>query len=196
MNKMKTITVVCAAAVCFLAHADDKITYRDAMGRIKGTVTTDRYGKTTYRDYQGRVQSTKTTDRYGKTTYRDASGHVTATETTDRYGKTTYRDCLGAFRELRPPTATARRLFVMPVGAFKGPLRPIDMGSQHIVTRKGAFRRQKNEDLAFAWFRQGRLHPGINDIICTGRMRVLRWSTFLRWISRCRELRQRRRTSA
>ena len=45
-----------AVAVCM---ADTKTTYRDAQGRVQGTVTTDRYGKTTYRDAQGRVQGTK-----------------------------------------------------------------------------------------------------------------------------------------
>ena len=31
----------------------------DAQGRITGTSTTDRYGKTTYRDAQGRIQGSK-----------------------------------------------------------------------------------------------------------------------------------------
>ena len=102
MNKMQVGLVigmaVLGAAVC---RADTKTTYRDAQGRIQGTVTTDRYGKTTYRDYQGRIQRTETTDRYGKTTYRDASGRIQSTETTDRYGKTTYRDAQGRIRATR-----------------------------------------------------------------------------------------------
>ena len=36
-----------------------KTTYRDAMGRVTGTATTDSYGKTTYRDAMGRVIGTK-----------------------------------------------------------------------------------------------------------------------------------------
>ena len=95
MRNLKFIVVVGLVVASAIAWGDTKTTYRDASGRIQGTVTTDRYGKTTYRDYQGRVQATKTTDKYGKTTYRDASGHVTRTETTDKYGKTTYRDSLG-----------------------------------------------------------------------------------------------------
>ena len=35
-------------------------TFRDSQGRLQGTATTDRYGKTTYRDAQGRLQGTKT----------------------------------------------------------------------------------------------------------------------------------------
>ena len=33
----------------------------DAQGRVQGSATTDRYGKTTYRDSMGRVTGTKTT---------------------------------------------------------------------------------------------------------------------------------------
>ena len=80
MNKMQVCLVigmaVIGAAVC---RADTKTTYRDAQGRIQGTVTTDRYGKTTYRDASGHVTATETTDRYGKTTYRDAQGRIRAT---------------------------------------------------------------------------------------------------------------------
>ena len=53
-----TATIVIGAVIC---HADSKTTYRDAQGRVQGTVTTDRYGKTTYRDAQGRVQGYKQT---------------------------------------------------------------------------------------------------------------------------------------
>ena len=61
------VAVTAAATACM---AETKTTYRDAQGRIQGTVTTDRYGKTTYRDSMGRIQGSQTTDRYGKTTYR------------------------------------------------------------------------------------------------------------------------------
>ena len=58
------------------------IYYRDVQGRVQGTVTTDRYGKTTYRDARGRVQGSATTDRYGKTVYRDSLGRVQGSKTT------------------------------------------------------------------------------------------------------------------
>lgn len=80
MKMTKLLVATCMLAVGVAANADTKTTYRDAQGRIQGTVTTDRYGKTTYRDYQGRVQRTVTTDRYGKTTYRDAQGRVRGTK--------------------------------------------------------------------------------------------------------------------
>ena len=79
---MKTIvvaTIVAAATVCM---ADAKTTYRDAQGRVTGTVTTDRFGKTTWRDGHGRIQGSSRTDRYGKTTYYDAMGRMTGTKTT------------------------------------------------------------------------------------------------------------------
>lgn len=60
---MKAITTTILAAAMSVSvtvcQADTKTTYRDAQGRIQGTVTTDRYGKTTYRDAQGRIQGTK-----------------------------------------------------------------------------------------------------------------------------------------
>ena len=43
----------------FLSIVISKVTYRDSMGRITGTATTDNYGKTTYRDAMGRVVGTK-----------------------------------------------------------------------------------------------------------------------------------------
>ncbi len=77
MNRFAQTVLSMALAVAALSgQAETKTTYRDAQGRIQGTVTTDRYGKTTWRDGQGRVQGSATTDRYGKTTYRDAQGRV------------------------------------------------------------------------------------------------------------------------
>ena len=80
---MKNIALVAiaifTASVCL---ADTKTTYRDSMGRVQGTKTTDNYGKTTYRDSMGRLQGTSTTDRYGKTTYRDAQGRIQGSKTT------------------------------------------------------------------------------------------------------------------
>ena len=82
MNNVKKmiLSAAMAAATAAVCMADTKTTYRDAQGRIQGTVTTDRYGKTTYRDSMGRVQGTATTDSYGKTTYRDAQGRVQGTK--------------------------------------------------------------------------------------------------------------------
>ena len=39
--------------------AGGQTTYRDALGRIQATSTTDRHGQTTYRDAQGRIIGTK-----------------------------------------------------------------------------------------------------------------------------------------
>ena len=80
MNKITFAVVIGVAMVGAMAWADEKVTYRDSMGRIQGTVTTDRYEKTTVRDAQGRIQGTATTDRYGKTTYRDAQGRIQGTK--------------------------------------------------------------------------------------------------------------------
>ena len=38
MNKIKTIVAVGMVCVGVMAHADTKTTYRDAQGRIQGTV--------------------------------------------------------------------------------------------------------------------------------------------------------------
>ena len=75
----KTTAIMLILAVALVCHADTKTTWRDAQGRVQGTMTTDRYGKTTYRDSMGRTQGTSTTDKYGKTTYRDAQGRVRGT---------------------------------------------------------------------------------------------------------------------
>ena len=80
MNKITFAVVLGIAIVGGAVRADEKVTYRDSMGRIQGTMTTDRYGKTTVRDAQGRIQGTATTDRYGKTTYRDAQGRIQGTK--------------------------------------------------------------------------------------------------------------------
>ena len=59
-STIKTFVIVAVTAVVAICMADTKTTYRDAQGRVQGTVTTDRYGKTTYRDAQGRIQGSKT----------------------------------------------------------------------------------------------------------------------------------------
>ena len=76
MSKITFAVVLGIAMVGVMVRADEKITSRDSMGRIQGTVTTDRYGKTTYGDFMGRIQGTEQTDRYGKTTRRDAMGRI------------------------------------------------------------------------------------------------------------------------
>ena len=55
------IAIVLAVAAVAVCRADTKTTWRDAQGRVQGTMTTDSYGKTTYRDAQGRVQGYKQT---------------------------------------------------------------------------------------------------------------------------------------
>ena len=77
----KAMVAMCILGVCGLLSADTT-TWRDAQGRVKGTMTTDSYGKTTYRDAMGRVTGTSTTDSSGRTTYRDAMGRVTGTKQT------------------------------------------------------------------------------------------------------------------
>ena len=56
----KTTAIVLILAAALVCRADTKTTWRDAQGRVQGSMTTDRYGKTTYRDSMGRVQGTKT----------------------------------------------------------------------------------------------------------------------------------------
>ena len=46
-------------ATVFACQADTKTVWRDSMGRVQGSATTDRYGKTTYRDAMGRVTGSK-----------------------------------------------------------------------------------------------------------------------------------------
>ena len=62
----------------FSSFADKREEFRDSMGRLTGTATTDSYGRTTYRDALGRTQGTATTSR-GTTTYRDAQGRTQGT---------------------------------------------------------------------------------------------------------------------
>lgn len=57
----KAVVVAVAVACAIAGHADTKVTYRDAQGRLQGTATTDCSGKTTCRDSMGRLKGTKTT---------------------------------------------------------------------------------------------------------------------------------------
>ena len=81
MKAKTTILAVALATGSIICHADTKTTWRDAQGRLQGTMTTDNYGKTTWRDSMGRLQGTATTDKNGKTTYRDAQGRLQGTKT-------------------------------------------------------------------------------------------------------------------
>ena len=54
------IAISLAVAVPAVCLADTKTVWRDAQGRVQGTMTTDSYGKTTYRDSMGRTTGTKT----------------------------------------------------------------------------------------------------------------------------------------
>ena len=56
---MNNIRIVCTLALALTGSAAVADTYRDAMGRSRGTSTTDRYGKTTYRDSMGRLIGTQ-----------------------------------------------------------------------------------------------------------------------------------------
>ncbi len=55
----KMMVAVGLVATTAIAMAETKTTYRYAQGRIQGTVTTDRYGKTTCRDALGRIERTR-----------------------------------------------------------------------------------------------------------------------------------------
>ena len=82
-------TAAVIAALVFLmfattASAQPSTTFRDANGRITGTVTTDSNGTKTFRDGTGRTTGTATIDANGMTTFRDGSGRTTGTASTPR----------------------------------------------------------------------------------------------------------------
>ena len=60
--KKIVIAFAFAATVAAVCQADTKTVWRDAQGRVQGSMTTDSYGKTTYRDTRGRRKGTKTGD--------------------------------------------------------------------------------------------------------------------------------------
>ena len=67
-------------AVCLLMTSMSWAqTFRDASGRLTGTVTRDSNGTATVRDGSGRMTGTATTNSNGTTTFRDASGRMTGT---------------------------------------------------------------------------------------------------------------------
>jgi YD repeat-containing protein len=71
-------------AMITAASAQNQTTFRDASGRITGTVTTDSNGTKTFRDGSGRTTGTATRDSNGTTTFRDAGGRTTGTATAPR----------------------------------------------------------------------------------------------------------------
>src|SRR5262245_1314090 len=56
------IALVTAILLAFATAASAQTTFRDANGRLAGTVTTDSNGQKTFRDGAGRITGTATTD--------------------------------------------------------------------------------------------------------------------------------------
>jgi YD repeat-containing protein len=73
-----------AILLAFATAAWAQTTFRDASGRITGTVTTDSNGTRTFRDASGRITGTVTTDSNGTTTFRDGAGRTTGTAERER----------------------------------------------------------------------------------------------------------------
>ena len=80
---MSTLTIAFLLASTVLAAAQQS-TFRDASGRITGTVSTDSNGMRTYRDSMGRTTGTASTDANGTMTFRDSSGRITGTRERER----------------------------------------------------------------------------------------------------------------
>jgi YD repeat-containing protein len=76
--------VTLAILLAFATAASAQTTFRDANGRITGTVTADSNGTKTFRDATGRITGTATIDANGMTTFRDASGRTTGTASAPR----------------------------------------------------------------------------------------------------------------
>jgi hypothetical protein len=74
---MRPVALFAAILLAFPTVASAQTTFRDASGRITGTVTTDSNGTRTFRDGTGR-------DSNGTTTFRDAGGRTTGTATAPR----------------------------------------------------------------------------------------------------------------
>jgi YD repeat-containing protein len=83
-SKMRTMAIIIAVILLATPAAAQQTTFRDASGRITGTVTTDSNGQKTFRDGSGRMTGTANTDSNGTTTFRDASGRMTGTATSPR----------------------------------------------------------------------------------------------------------------
>ncbi len=76
MKKTFFIALCCFALAVF---ADKREEFRDSMGRLTGTATTDSYGRVTYRDSMGRQQVTAVRQSNGQTIYRDSQGRMQGT---------------------------------------------------------------------------------------------------------------------
>ena len=63
IRPMKTVTLLAAILLEFATAASAQTTYRDASGRITGTVSTDSNGQRTFRDGSGRMTGTANTIR-------------------------------------------------------------------------------------------------------------------------------------
>ena len=81
---MSAITLCVTILLALVTAASAQTTFRDASGRITGTVTTDSNGIKTFRDGSGRTTGTATRDSNGTTTFRDAGGRTTGTATAPR----------------------------------------------------------------------------------------------------------------
>jgi YD repeat-containing protein len=81
---MSAIALCVTILLALVTAASAQTTFRDASGRITGTVTTDSNGTKTFRDGSGRTTGTATTDSNGTTTFRDGSGRTTGTASTPR----------------------------------------------------------------------------------------------------------------
>jgi hypothetical protein len=73
---MKILTIA-ALTLATITAASAQTTFRDANGRITGTVTADSNGTKTFRDGTGRTTGPASTDSNGTTTFRDAGGRTT-----------------------------------------------------------------------------------------------------------------------
>jgi lipopolysaccharide export system protein LptA len=79
---MKPVTLAILLALATAASA--QTTFRDANGRITGTVTANSNGTKTFRDGTARTTGTATIDANGMTTFRDVGGRTTGTASTPR----------------------------------------------------------------------------------------------------------------
>jgi YD repeat-containing protein len=84
VTKMIAALVFVALMFATAASAQPSTTFRDASGRITGTVSTDSNGTKTFRDGAGRMTGTATIDSNGMTTFRDAGGRMTGTASKPR----------------------------------------------------------------------------------------------------------------
>jgi YD repeat-containing protein len=66
---MRLTTLLATILLAFATAASAQTTFRDANGRITGTVTTDSNGTKTFRDGTGRTTGTATTNSNGTTTF-------------------------------------------------------------------------------------------------------------------------------